>query len=148
MNIADVCTRRLAMALATDTVAELAERMRAAHVGDLVIVENQNGKSVAVGIVTDRDIVLEIIALHRDPKAWTAANIMAPQLHTAEAHNSVTSTIMQMHKLSVRRLPVVDQDGELIGLVSLDDLLQIVAAELGALAAIASQQRERETQSL
>lgn len=147
MDIKSICARRVAMAMPGDTVVELAERMRECHVGDLVVVEQRQGASVPVGIVTDRDIVLAVVARRLAPATVTAADIMSANPQLAHDTDTVLETAMTMRKLSIRRMPVVDADGDLFGIVTLDDLLQVVAVELAALATIANSQRRSEAQA-
>jgi CBS domain-containing protein len=120
--------------------------MRHHHVGTLVIVEEMNGgRRVPVGIVTDRDVVVEVMATGLDPNAITVGDIMGPDLVTARESEGVLETMQIMRYKGVRRLPIVDKDGQLVGIVSFDDLLEVLAEEFGELSKIVAREQARET---
>jgi CBS domain-containing protein len=122
--------------------------MRHHHVGTLVVVERMNGgKGVPVGIVTDRDVVIEVMATGLDPNAITVGDIMDRELVTARESEGVLETMQIMRYKGVRRLPIVDKDGRLVGIVSIDDLLEVLAEEFSELAKIMAREQARETSS-
>jgi CBS domain-containing protein len=122
--------------------------MRHHHVGTLVVVEQMNsGKGVPVGIVTDRDVVIEVMATGLDPNAITVGDIMDQELVTARESEGVLETMQIMRYKGVRRLPIVDKDGQLVGIVSIDDLLEVLAEEFSELAKIMAREQARETSS-
>jgi CBS domain-containing protein len=128
----------------TTPAVELAQTMRNAHVGDIVVVDQPNGKQVAVGIVTDRDLVVQVMAADRDPLATTAGDIMSAELVTAGERNDVRETAELMRFKGVRRIPVVDEDGGLVGIVTLDDLLAVIGDELTLLGRVFARARVQE----
>jgi CBS domain-containing protein len=128
------------------TVAAAAQLMRQNHVGTLVVVDSVNGgKRIPVGIVTDRDAVIEVMATGLDPKTITVGDIMAQDLVTARENEGVLETMQIMRYKGVRRLPIVGKSGELIGIVSIDDLLEVLAEEISELAKVISREQSRET---
>jgi CBS domain-containing protein len=146
MTIGEICTRVTVFTTREATVADAAKLMRQHHVGSLVVVEDVNGgKRVPVGIVTDRDAVVEVMATGLDPKTITVGDIMVQDLVTARESEGVLETMQIMRYKGVRRLPIVGKSGELIGIVSIDDLLEVLAEELSELAKIIAREQARET---
>jgi signal-transduction protein with cAMP-binding, CBS, and nucleotidyltransferase domain len=144
MQIGDVCTRNVIECGRKTTALEVAQLMRSSHVGDVVVVDQPNGKKVAVGIVTDRDLVVQVMALEADPGVVTAGELMAPELVTAAEANDVFDTVELMRFKGVRRVPVVDEHGELVGIVTLDDLLKVIGEHLTLLARVMVRERFQE----
>lgn len=146
MTIGEICTRETVIATREMTVAAAAQLMRQHHVGTLVVVDQVNGgKRVPVGIVTDRDAVVEVMATGLDPNVITVGDIMEQELVTARANEGVLETMQIMRYKGVRRLPIVGKAGELIGIVSIDDLLEVLAEEFSELAKIFAREQARET---
>ena len=146
MTIGEICTRETVIATRETTGAAAAQLMRQHHVGTLVVVEQVNGaKRVPVGIVTDRDAVVEVMATGLDPNAITVGDIMEQELVTARENEGVLETMQIMRYKGVRRLPIVGKAGELIGIVSIDDLLEVLAEEFSELAKIFAREQARET---
>src|SRR5512133_2345508 len=136
MPIGELCNREVVFATRATTVIEAAQLMRRYHVGDLVVVDEIDGKRVPVGIVTDRDIVTEIVAKVFPPESCTVENIMCAQLVSVAESEGVIATIRLMRTHGIRRIPVVDGEGRLVGIVSADDMLDLLAEELAELAKI------------
>lgn len=111
--------------------------MRQYHVGDLVVVDLVEGKRVPVGIVTDRDIVIEIIGDSLSVDDFTVGDIMRQQLISVQEKDGVIETIRLMRAHGIRRIPVIDEEGGLAGIVSVDDMLDLLAGELTELAKVA-----------
>ena len=146
MTIGEICTRNSVVTTRNTTVAAAAELMRQHHVGALVVVESANGgRRVPVGIVTDRDAVVEVMATGLDPDTITVGDIMTQDLVTARENEGILETMQIMRYKGVRRLPIVGRSGELIGIVSIDDLLEVLAEEISELAKIISREQARET---
>lgn len=132
MPIGEICNREVVFSYPNHTVREAALLMREYHVGDLVVVE-ENGKRKPVGIVTDRDIAISIVALGLDPDVIRVGDIMGPELVTVRENQGVFETIQQMRLKGVRRLPIVGEEGALVGIVAVDDLVALFADELSEL---------------
>jgi CBS domain-containing protein len=146
MTIGEICTRVTVFTTREATVADAAKLMRQHHVGSLVVVEDVNGgKRVPVGIVTDRDAVIEVMATGLDANTITVGDIMEQELVTARESEGVFETMQIMRYKGVRRLPVVGKSGELIGIVSIDDLLELLAEEFSELVKIVAREQARET---
>ena len=142
MPVAELCTREVVVVNRSETVLEAAKLMRHQHVGDVVVVEE--GSGIPVGIVTDRDIVVEIIANGLDPASISVGEIMVPELATVGSGQGLFETIEYMRSKGVRRLPVVGEDGKLIGILALDDILELLAEELSGIARLVKSGRKRE----
>lgn len=140
MAIGDICKRAVIVVEAEHSVRVAAALMRDQHVGTLVVVRN-NGTCRPIGIVTDRDIVIGVVAVGLDPEVLTVGDIMGQRFFTAPEDQGVLETVRQMRREGVRRLPIVDRDGALIGIVTLDDLLGLLAGELGELAGLLAREQ-------
>lgn len=147
MRVGDFCIRDVVQCRREASALELSQLMRESHVGDVVVVDQPNGKKIAVGIVTDRDLVIEVMAKERDPALVTARELMGGELVTVGEGNDVYETAELMRDRGVRRTPVVDDQGALLGIVTLDDLLRIIAEQLALLARVIARERFQERQS-
>jgi CBS domain-containing protein len=144
MAVGEICNREVVIAEKTLSAMGAAQLMRSHHVGDLVVVEEKDGRKHPVGIVTDRDIVVEVVAPGVHPDALTVTDIMAPELATVLESEGVFEALRYMRNKGVRRMPVVDREGGLIGIITLDDLLSLLAEEMTELAKLVSHERQRE----
>jgi CBS domain-containing protein len=144
MPVGEICNRAVVVARQSLSVRDAAQLMRSRHVGDLVVVEEREGRTYPVGIVTDRDIVVEVVAAGVNPDALTVADISGPDLATVSESEGVYEAFFYMRSRGVRRMPVVDRDGALVGIVTLDDLLSLLAEEMTELSKLVSRERQRE----
>ncbi len=115
-------------------VAEAAALMRDQHVGNLIVVEPRGGALVPVGILTDRDIVVGVIAKGVSPDAVTVGDAMTRDLLTVREDASLEFALREMRRYGVRRAPVVRANGDLVGVIAVDDVIQHLAVQLGRLA--------------
>lgn len=145
MPVSEICNREVVIVRPGDTALEAAQLMRRHHVGDVVVVEDRDGIRVPLGVVTDRDLVLEIMAPELDQTAITAGDIMAPDLVTIKENTGVFEAIQYMRAKGVRRVPVVNDGGGLVGILALDDLLELLAEELLELAKLVKSEQKNET---
>ena len=144
MLLKEVCVLDVASCGPDVSILEAARLMRRHHTGDLVIVDDPDGDRVPLGIVTDRDIVVEVLANELDPAKTTVAKIMSTRLVLASASEEVSAAIDRMRLHGVRRVPVVEEGGRLMGIVTLDDVLRLHAAQSAALTEIVSKEQGRE----
>ena len=144
MRIGDICTVQTICCTSDDTVQGAALLMRKHHVGDLVVVDQDGGERVPIGIITDRDIVVSVIALGLDPASLLVGDIMSDDLLTTTVDDDVYDTIERMRARGIRRVPVIASSGALAGIVSVDDLLEFLAEEMGELSRISSYQQAHE----
>ncbi len=147
MPVGEICNRAVVFAKKDISLLEAAQLMRQNHVGDVVIVDEKNGRRIPVGIVTDRDIVIEVIAKGIDINTVTASDIMSAGVATARETEGVFETIQLMRLKGVRRMPIVDAHGGLVGIVSVDDLIELLAEEMNELAKLISREQVRETKT-
>ena len=147
MAIGEICNREVVYINRDVTVHAACKLMRHYHVGSLVVVDETGGKRLPVGILTDRDIVVEIDAMDLDSKVITAGDIMSSALVTVPENHGVLETIEVMRFKGVRRMPVVDAEGRLAGIVTIDDLLEVLAEELTDIARIVSREQSHEQQA-
>ena len=144
MAVGEICNREVVFARRNHSVKEAAELMRQYHVGDLVIVDESNGRRIPCGIVTDRDIVVGVVAKGLDPDALKIGEVAGPELVIARETDGVSQTIELMRAKGVRRVPIVDAQGVLVGILTADDILDLVAEEMTALAKMVSREQRRE----
>jgi len=144
MAVGEICNRGVVVAEKTLSVPEAARLMRQNHVGDLVVVDTDGGGQKPVGIVTDRDIVIEVVAAGVDPDSLRVGDIMGPEVASVRESDGVFETLRTMRDRGVRRMPVIDRDGALVGILTLDDLLGLLADEMTELAKLVSHERQRE----
>lgn len=145
MPIGDFCKRDVVVTDRNATVMEAAKLMRENHVGAIVVLGEGNGTCRPVGVVTDRDIVVEVIACGLDPETILVEDIMLQSLHTVSEREGVFTTIRLMREHGVRRLPVVNETGELEGIVSLDDLIALLATETEEISKLIARERTKES---
>jgi CBS domain-containing protein len=144
MPVGEICNRDVIIVRREDTILAAAKLMRQNHVGDVVVVDEKDGSRLPVGIVTDRDLVVEIMATELDQKVITAGDIMIEELVTVKENLGVFEAIQYMRANAIRRLPVVDERGALVGILALDDLLQLLSEELVAIARLITSQQQKE----
>jgi CBS domain-containing protein len=133
MNLADLCQRDIISVNAEASIHKAAELMRVHHIGALALTDPEDPTRV-VGVVTDRDLVINLLAQDRLLQEQTIGAFSTPHLIRVPGTASVHEAVQTMTHHGVRRLFVTEADGRLMGLVSLDDLLVHLADELGGLA--------------
>lgn len=144
MDIGEICSSETISCTRDETVQGAALLMRRHHVGDVIVVEAGDDGNTPVGIVTDRDIVVSVIAPGLDPASIQVGDIMSDDLLTATESDDVYELIERMRLRGIRRVPVVDAAGKLSGVVCADDLLEFLAEEMGELSRISSWQQAQE----
>ena len=126
-------------------IAEVASLMRRHHVGDVIVLDSQQeGARVPIGIITDRDILVETLALDVDPKVFMASDLMSTPVTSIQEDASLSEALGIMRGKNIRRLPVVNRAGSLYGIISSDDALNVVASELAMIAGLIVEQPMRE----
>ena len=145
MTVGAICNRNVVVAPRGEAIVDAAKRMRMRHVGDIVVVEQRGTRRIPVGILTDRDIVLSVVA--SDPNHVTSllvGDAMSSDLATAPEDATLMDAIALMQDRGVRRLPIVDQAGELAGILTLDDLVRFFADALGGLVKVMAREERME----
>jgi CBS domain-containing protein len=139
MIVRNVCKRPVVTVTGHTELVTAAKLMREKHVGFLVVVEEDPLATYGrpVGVLTDRDIVVSVIAREADPKTLTVADLMTQGPATVDEGEPVAQALRTMRRMGVRRLPVVGSRGMLTGVLSLDDVLDVIAGEVGDLSNLA-----------
>src|SRR5579862_2257857 len=131
MKVLDICKRDVVTIREAEELTAAARLMREKHVGYLVVIEPELGEAAVtpVGVITDRDIVVAVVARETDPRALKVGDVMTRQPVLAREDGTVSAALHHMREIGVRRLPVVDRGGRLVGVLSLDDVLDALAEE-------------------
>jgi CBS domain-containing protein len=114
------------------------------HVGCLVVVEDSDGEPFPVGVLTDRDIAIEVVAFGLDPATITAGDVMSERPAVVEEDDDLLDALAHMRERGVRRLPVVRPDGALSGMLALDNLLEALGEEIDGVLGVMRAQRTKE----
>ena len=143
MNVGTLCKRDVVTARSSDDLVTAAQLMREKHVGYLVVVEPAVRESAfrPIGVLTDRDIVVAVVARDADARFLCAGDVMTREPVVALEDEALGDALKKMRKIGVRRLPVVGKFGELVGVLTLDDIIDALVGELQDVAgAIRSEQ--------
>ena len=146
MSVGTLCNREVAVTGANTSIAEAARLMRRRHVGDLVILSEDEERR-PVGLITDRDLVMEVLAEGVNPESITVADVMTRTLQTIDEDAEFWDALHHMRHHGVRRLPVVNAAGGLEGILTLDDALELVSEALTDLVSLISRQGEMEREA-
>lgn len=142
LNAGEICNRIVVVIEGSAPLLTAARRMREQHVGCLVVVDESGAHRRVAGILTDRDIVTAVIAEGVDPSRLRVEDAMSTEVVSARESDALAALLATMRRKGLRRLPVLGEHGTLTGLVTLDDLLSIIAEQLRAVVqAIDSEQR-------
>jgi len=131
MDIGKICSRNVITVRELDELTLAAQLMREKHIGYLIVVRpGIDDRTAPVGVITDRDIVVAVVAKETDPRSLKVGEVMTRQPAVVEEGSSVATALQLMRRIGVRRLPVIDRAGMLAGVLSLDDVLDALAGEL------------------
>jgi CBS domain-containing protein len=132
MNTLEVMQRNVIIVRPFDELSWAARLMREKHIGYLVVVEPalEDGTFRPVGVLTDRDIVVAVVAREIDARSLRVEDVMTRKPVVARADEPLRAALREMKRIGVRRLPVVGDQGELVGVVSLDDAIDALASQL------------------
>lgn len=144
MLAGEYCNREVVVVEKQSSISDAARIMREHHVGDVVVVRTEGGKQYPVGILTDRDIALEIVATGTDPGSVSVADAMSFELITVFDDDDLMHVIELMRDKGIRRVPVVDRDEALIGILTVDDLLDLLSEIFVDIVHLVDSQRRRE----
>lgn len=126
MSLERFCREPVVTILAKQSVHDAARMMRDRHVGAVLVVDEDR----PVGIITDRDIVARAIVEGRDPNTTPVRDVMSRSLTVVRAADKIDDAIIAIRTSGVRRLPIVNAAGKAVGIVTLDDLVVLLAGEL------------------
>lgn len=145
MNIGSFCRRDVVAIDQGSSLQSAAQLMRDEHVGALVVTASSPRGPLVTGVITDRDLAIDGVARGLDVCTTPVAEVAASRAVAIPAVASVADAIVAMRDEGVRRLLVTNSERELMGLVSMDDLLHAVASEMNGLAEAVRQGIARET---
>ena len=146
MPVGEYCSREVVITDKDTSIREAARLMREHHVGDLIVVERRENKNTPVGIVTDRDLVVEVLAAEVSPEAVSVGDVMSFELTTVREEESLWDALESMRRAGVRRMPVVNEEGNLVGIVTADDVLELLAEGLTGFVKIVKRELQREAE--
>jgi len=146
MPVGEICTREVVVADRSVTIQQAAHLMRRHHVGNIVVVEGKNGGRVPVGIVTDRDIVVSVVAMKLDAAIFTVGDFVMQELTTCREDEGVLECIQKMRLKGIRRMPVVDREGNLAGIIAVDDVIQLLADEMNQIGKLIAHEQIQEVE--
>jgi len=129
------------------TALEAAHIMRRKHTGDLVVVDDDETKPTPLGVITDRDLVIEVLAKGLDPEVTTVGSVIRTPVVVADGSEDSSLVLERMREHGVRRIPVVGAGGKLIGIVTADDMLKRLAADAALLNDVITREQGREARS-
>ncbi len=144
MSAGEYCNREVIVIAKSESVRDAVNLMRQHHVGTVVVVEETADKPRPVGILTDRDIVLEILAEDVDLDSVNVGDVMSYELVTVGENAKLLDAVRVMKEKGVRRLPVINNKGGLEGILSVDDVIDLLAEELSNISRLISREQHRE----
>jgi CBS domain-containing protein len=134
MTIGTICTHRVITVDRGIDIAAAATVMRENHIGYLIVTDAQSGGSAPIGVITDRDIVVKVMARDVEPHTLTVGDVMTPEPLTAAEDDGISETLHRMRRLGVRRVPVVGARGQVSGVLSIDDVVDHLVKQLSDVA--------------
>lgn len=142
MRVGDICTRNVISVSADESIYTAAQRMREQHVGDVIVVMDDRER--CIGILTDRDITIEVVANRVDPETLTVRDVMSDDVLMVDEEEDILEAMEMMSRAGVRRLPVMNEARKLCGVISVDDIIGSLAESLLEVSTLAHRQRHRE----
>ena len=133
MNVGDICLKNIVSVLKQDSVLDVARIMREQQVGSVVVVDNINGETRPQGLITDHDLVLEVLAANIAPSVLTAEDILTCEMYCVTETHDVKNALKYLRYYGVRSAPVVNVNGLLVGLFSIEDALAKLSEEFSEL---------------
>lgn len=145
MSAGEYCNREVVVVDKTESVRAAIALMRNHHVGDVIVVDEKAGARRPLGILTDRDIVMELLAEDVDLDAVNISDVMSGELETVGENVKLLDAIKLMRVKGIRRLPVVSSRGELVGILAVDDILELIAEQLSDLVSLIAREQKQES---
>ncbi|OCC16006.1 Inosine-5'-monophosphate dehydrogenase [Dissulfuribacter thermophilus] len=138
MGVGEICNREVVIVAPEESVLTATRLMKNHSVGCLVVIKDER----PVGILTDRDIAIRVVASSLNPEQTIVQEVMSSKLVKIREDQGIGDTIRLMRSASVRRIPVVsDKDDSLVGIITLDDLLDLIAEEMDELVKLIRRQQ-------
>ncbi len=140
--------RQAVIARRDESLTEAARRIRDFHVGTLIVVDDADGRRILVGVLTDRDLVVSVLARNgRDIDSLNVGDVMTAEPVTARGDENLLDALKKMRTFGVRRLPIVSDKGALEGILIFDDVIDLVAEELSDLTNLVAREQKREREA-
>lgn len=143
MRVIDLSVHHVETITADVTIRDCAKQMRSNHVGSLVVINEENKP---IGMITDRDLTLEVIAKELDPDATRVRDVMARPAVVAKADENIVDALARMREFGIRRLPVIGEDGTLAGVVTNSNLLEELSMMLDSIVRNIKSSKTREVE--
>ncbi|HEX2493860.1 MAG TPA: CBS domain-containing protein [Steroidobacter sp.] len=148
MKVGEYCNREAVTIQPRASLADAAEIMRTRHVGFLVVIDDTDPwRRVPIGVLTDRDIVVQVFAPGADIAALTVVDVMIRDPVIASEHDDIGALMTRMREAGVRRAPVVDAQGGLAGVIAMDDAIELVTNLLCDISGLIRQEQRVERRS-
>ncbi|MGD8783086.1 MAG: CBS domain-containing protein [Thioalkalispiraceae bacterium] len=144
MSAGEYCNREVVVVTRSESVREAVNLMRKYHVGTVVVVDLPGKSAQPIGILTDRDIVIEILAENVDIDSVSIEDVMSFDLVTVPEDTKLLDAVSLMREKGVRRIPVVSNEGYLVGLLSVDDVIELLSEEISNIAKLISAEQRKE----
>lgn len=148
MNVGEVCSKKVVHVSKQDSVLYVARIMREQHVSAVIVIDNISGEIRPQGLITERDLVLEVLAAKIDPSVLTAEDILSSELICVTETHDVREALKYLRYYGVKRAPVVNVNGILVGLFSIKDSLTTLAEEFSELVKLLSNELINENHTL
>ncbi len=144
MKVHEACSSPPVCCSADATVAEVAHLMREKHVGAIIVTKGTKQDDKPIGILTDRDIAVSVVAPQLDPSAITAGDIAQRQLVSAAEDDDLFAALKRMRTKGVRRLPVLNAKGKVSGLLAMDDIIEVLVEEMNQIVKLVAREQSKE----
>lgn len=148
MSVGEICNRNPVIIGKSDSIYHAAELMRDKNANYIIVVESRQGENIPIGITTERDIVVKMVAERLDLDKVTIGEVMQPQPLVAHEDDHIAQTVKRMRHSGVRCLPIINADDVLIGILSIDDILDKQAELLNDIGHILTRQQTRTHEQL
>lgn len=147
LNVGNIASRVVVVAEPRTPVVRVAQLMRENHIGAVIVIEDAAPRNRPVGLITDRDLVIEVLAMDVNPQTLTASDVMSANPQTIRESDAVSDAVETMRRAGVRRLLVIDAENRLVGIVTFDDLVEVLAQELSGLAGTIRREQHAEAKA-
>lgn len=144
MNVGTLCSRSVVTIDPNCSILEAANLMRRYHVGDVIAIELRNGTDVPIGILTDRDIVIDVLANDLAPEDVTVGDVMGQNILLAKEIDGIPETLEEMRGRGYRRVPVVNNEGALVGILAVDDILELMSEQMSSIVGLILKEQSQE----
>jgi CBS domain-containing protein len=143
MRVEELCTPNVITIVAAASIVEAAKQMREHHVGDVIVLPD-SGDGYPIGVLTDRDITVELVAQDLPLSGVSVGDVMSRDIVTVKAQDDLADALEMMATNAIRRIPVIDENDEIVGILSIDDVISVIAEELKKVSSLCRRQPGQE----